>query len=192
MTSTDAGEDRDEAAVAVERRDIGVAADGTSVGAAADNSSVGIAADLVAYLVIEVPDRQAVASLVPPLCELVDRAAIRILDVVVVVKGHDGVVDALEVDEIDGLEALRRRCAPFGDLLSEQDIRLATLPIRPGSVGLALVTEDRWAAQLSSAAHVVGGRIVAGERIPPARVDLARAHGGEQQVGQGSEGSAET
>jgi Family of unknown function (DUF6325) len=153
----------------------------TSTDARDDRNDTDVSADLVAYLVIEVPDRQAVASLVPPLCELVDRAAIRILDVVVVVKGHDGVVDALEVDEIDGLESLRSRCAPFGDLLSEQDIRLATLPIRPGAVGLTLVTEDRWAAQLSSAAHVVGGRIVAGERIPPARVDLARGHSADSE-----------
>jgi hypothetical protein len=130
--------------------------------------------ELVAYLVIEVPDRAAVAALVAPLRLLVARSAIRILDVVVVEVDHDGVVDALELDEVEGLEALREVCEPNGELLSEQDIRLATIGIRRGSAGLLLVTEDRWAAQLSAAAHVVGGRIVAGERVPPSRVDQAR------------------
>jgi hypothetical protein len=37
------------------------------------------------------------------------------------------------------------------------------------------VAEDRWAEQLSLAARGVGGRIVAGERIPAPRVEAAVA-----------------
>ena len=61
-------------------------------------------------------------------------------------------------------------------LLSEHDIRLAALALPPGSAGLVLVTEDRWAASLDGAARRVGGRIVAGERISAHRLERALAY----------------
>jgi hypothetical protein len=138
------------------------------------SADAAVATDLVAYLVLELPDRQVLTSLAEPLRALVARRVIRILDVVVVERDSDGVVGALELDDLEGLEPLRDVCQRVGIELSERDIRLATLPVRPGAVGLVVLTEDRWASALSSAAHVAGGRIVAGERIPAVRVDRAR------------------
>jgi hypothetical protein len=55
-------------------------------------------------------------------------------------------------------------------LLSEGDLELVALALQPGTVGIVVVSEDRWAVDLSMAAQEAGGEIVAGERIPPARV----------------------
>ena len=62
-----------------------------------------VAADLVEYLIVEVPDLGALASLVPALVELVESARIRILDLVALEKDADGAVAALELDAVDSM-----------------------------------------------------------------------------------------
>ena len=68
-----------------------------------------------------VPNVESLAGL-GRLAELVDRAAIRILDLVVLVKDDDGSVALLEVDAIDGTSALGDLDADVGGMLSEHDI----------------------------------------------------------------------
>ena len=69
--------------------------------------SDGVATDLVEYFIIVVPDLDSVAMLTPALGELVQRAAIRILDVVVVAKDLAGSIIALELGTVDALAAPR-------------------------------------------------------------------------------------
>ena len=66
-----------------------------------------VASDLVEYLIVEVPDLDALASLVPALVELVENAKIRILDLVAIQKGADGTVAALELDAVDSMTVLK-------------------------------------------------------------------------------------
>jgi hypothetical protein len=144
--------------------------------------SEGVATDLVEYFIIAVPDLDSVAMLAPALAELVQRAAIRILDVVVVVKDVAGSITALELDAVDTMAALRGLESDVGEMLSDHDIALASIAVRPGSAGVIVVTEDRWAEPLSVAAQRAGGHIVAGERIPASRVEsaLADRSGGDE------------
>ena len=130
-----------------------------------------VAADLIEYLIVEVPDLDALASLVPALVELVTSAKIRILDLVAIEKSADGAVAALELDAVQSMAALRDVDGEVGGMLSQHDIELASLALRPATAGIVLVTEDRWAESLSAAAHGVGGRILGGERIPASRVE---------------------
>ena len=130
-----------------------------------------VAADLVGYLMVEVPDLTALTSLVPALVELVDTATIRILDVIAIEKDADGAAAALELDAVDSLAPLKDVDGVVGDMLSEHDIELASLALRRGTAAIVVVTEDRWAAPLSVAAHGVGGSILGGERIPSSRVE---------------------
>ena len=125
-----------------------------------------VAADLIEYIIVEVPDLDALASLVPALVELVTSAKIRILDLVAIEKSADGAVAALELDAVESMAALRDVDGEVGGMLSQHDIELASLALRPATAGIVLVTEDRWAESLSVAAHGVGGRILGGERIP--------------------------
>ena len=130
-----------------------------------------VAADLIEYLIVEVPDLNALSSLVPALAELVETARIRILDLVAFEKSADGSVTALELDAVESMAALRDVDGEVGRMLSEHDIELAALALRPRSAGIVLVTEGRWAQPLSVAAQRAGGQIIGGERIPASRVE---------------------
>lgn len=145
--------------------------------------SEAIVPDLVGYLVVAVPHPDALADLVPALTGLVGTATIRILDLVVVERGPDGAVEVRELEAVESLAGLRAVEGDVGGLLSDHDVELAAYALRPGTCGVVLVTEDRWAGQLSQAAQGAGGRIVAGERIPPARVEdvLADRHRGRPE-----------
>jgi hypothetical protein len=132
-----------------------------------------VAADLVEYLIVAVPDLASLEPLAPAIAQLVHRGAIRILDAVVVLQGLDGVVDALELDAVESMAAVRDLFDGSGGMLSGHDVELAALALRPGSAGLVLVTEDRWAQPLSDAARRAGGQVLTGERIPALRVESA-------------------
>ena len=139
------------------------------------NAPDNVATDLVEYFIVAVPDVESLAGLGPALAELVKRAAIRILDVVVLVKDDDGAVALLELDVVDSMAALRGLDDDVGGMLSDHDIELASLALRAGTTGVVIVTEDRWAEPLSTAAQRAGGQIIAGDRIPASRVESVLA-----------------
>ena len=141
-----------------------------------------VAPDLVEYLVVSVPDLDALGNLVPALGEMAAGGAIRILDLVAVARDVDGAVEVLEFEAVHSLAALSEVEGQVGRLLTERDIALASVAIRPGSAGIVLVTEDRWAEPLASAARRTGGRIVAGERVPRSRVEAALADTAEDDL----------
>jgi hypothetical protein len=128
--------------------------------------------DLVEYFIVVVPDIDAVGEVAAAVADLVRSTAIRILDAVVIERGHDDAVVVHEIDDTPSLEALRaareRACE-----LSDHDLALASLALPLGGVGLVVVVEDRWAEPLSTAARRAGGEIIAGERIPMRRVERA-------------------
>jgi hypothetical protein len=134
-----------------------------------------VATDLVEYFIVAVPNVESLVGLGPALAQLVKRAAIRILDVVVIVKDDDGTVALLELDAVDSMAALRGLDHDVGDMLSDHDLELASLALRAGTTGVVIVTEDRWAKPLSTAAQRAGGQIIAGDRIPASRVESVLA-----------------
>jgi len=134
-----------------------------------------VVTDLVEYLIVAAPDVASLAPVAEALSGLVRAGTIHLLDVVVVVRDGDGAVDVLEVESLESMAALREVEGELGGLLSEHDLELAAFAVQPGSAGMVLVTEDRWAGPLSLAARHAGGLIIAGERIPAARVEAALA-----------------
>jgi hypothetical protein len=139
-----------------------------------ENELSGLRSDLVEYMIISMPDLSSLAGMAAPLAEMVDAGLLRILDLVVLSRDKQGAIEVLELDAVSDLPALRNVDGGTYDLLSDHDLELASLGIR--AVGIVLVTEGRWARPLAEAAARAGGRIVAGERIPPARVDAAIAN----------------
>jgi hypothetical protein len=146
-----------------------------------------VLSDLVEYLVIQVPDLESLSSVGPALRALTANSTIRILDLVAVTTDELGGVHESALDAVNDLGTIVNVAELHGFLLSSHDIRLAALALPPGSAGLVIVAEDRWAASLDAAAREVGGRIVAGERIPAHRVEAAIAVGPElaRTTGQG-------
>jgi hypothetical protein len=134
-----------------------------------------VATDLVEYFIIEVPGPDSIVGIAPALADLVEHQAIRILDLVVIVKEADGSTSQLELDDLDSTATLRDLDGDIGGVLSDHDIELASLALRSGSTGMIIVTEDRWAGPLSVAAQRAGGQIIAGDRIPPSRVETVLA-----------------
>jgi hypothetical protein len=131
-----------------------------------------ISTDLVEYLLVAFPDRSTLGSIVPALQDLVASQRIRVLDIVVVDRRADGWLDVLELADVDALAPLADLDGDLG-LLSDNDVRLAAAGVLAGEAALVLVAEDRWAERLSVAAQGAGGRVVAGERIPAARLEAA-------------------
>ena len=135
----------------------------------------GVLTDLVQYLMIVVPELASLAVVAPVLADLVDGATIHILDLIVVSRDGDGAVTILEAEEVESLARLAQVDGEIGGLLSDHDLELVSLALRPNTVGMVVVAEDRWAEALSVAARQAGGLIVAGERIPAPRVEAAIA-----------------
>ena len=138
--------------------------------------------DLVEYLIVVVPSRDALGDIGAALARLVENEKIRILDLVVLEREANGAVTVLEVESLESMAALRDLDIEVGGMLSEHDLELAALALKPGMPGVVLVTEDLWAKSLSTAARGAGGQIVAGERIPAARVEAAL---GDRDKGNG-------
>ena len=141
-----------------------------------------VRADLVEYLIVTVADLAGLPSVAAALAELVAAGTVQVLDVVVLDCAAAGDVTVREVDSLPGMTAVEGILASPG-LLSERDIELSSFAVPPGTVGVVIVTEDRWAEPLSLAASRAGGQIVAGDRIPAGRIQAALSERHEDAPG---------
>jgi hypothetical protein len=138
------------------------------------DDTASIDTSLVECLVVAVPEITSSGGIAAALVELVETAAIRILDLVVVTRSRsDREVHVLEVEDIESLPAAMLVTRHPGGMLSENDIALAATSLLPGAVGFVVLIEDRWASPLSSAAKGVGGLVLGGQRIPRSRIEAA-------------------
>jgi Family of unknown function (DUF6325) len=124
----------------------------------------------VDYLVVGFPAEQANFSgeMASELKALIDGNTIRVLDLVMVIKGEDGSVVASELrdaddSEIGELRALERDLAI---LLAEEDIEEIGETLEPASAAAVLVWENTWAAPFGSAVRRSGGQLLGNGRIP--------------------------
>ena len=115
---------------------------------------------------VSTPDVASLTALLPTLADLVVDGRIRLLDLAVAERDVEGAIAVHEVETV-GIRAAR--CDVEGDiggLLSQQDVTTAGHALRPGTAGLVVLIESRWAEPLSEAARGAGGHIVGGDRIP--------------------------
>lgn len=122
----------------------------------------------VDYLLVEFPAGQQnfTGEMADELLRLSDSGTIRVLDVLILVKGEDGTVEAHELDEADGFDDIRALEAGVAEILAADDVLMLAEAMEPGSVAAALVWENTWAAPFASAARRAGGQLVATGRIP--------------------------
>lgn len=120
------------------------------------------------YLIVEFPagHSQFTGEMADELVRLVDAGTIRVIDVVILAKDDDGVVEVVELSDLDDSESLQAIEAELADLLAEEDIENLAGAMEPGSVAGVLVYENVWAAPFGSAARRAGGRLIANGRIP--------------------------
>jgi uncharacterized membrane protein len=131
----------------------------------------------VEYVVIGFADNQISADIVPPLAELVSSGTIRVIDLVFVAKDADGNVTSFEYDGLDGAtgEAYAGLEGDADGLFNEEDVAFVGAVLEPGTAAALLLFEDLWATPFVQAIRAAGGRLIAGERIPPAVVEAAVA-----------------
>jgi hypothetical protein len=78
----------------------------------------------VDYVIVEFPAKVAnfTGEMAQELLALVDRGTIRIIDLIILVKDHDGTIDAMELEDIEDLGELRTLEAELAELLAEEDL----------------------------------------------------------------------
>ncbi len=131
----------------------------------------------VTYLVVEFPGSKLKGEVIPALADLVEKGLIRILDLLVVKKGDDGAIEALEVSSLEGEEAaaLLHLVPPTIGLFNERDIALLSDAMAPGSTAGFLLFEHLWAKAFTDAIANAEGRWVLMESVPQDVVDEALA-----------------
>ena len=124
----------------------------------------------VDYLVVGFPADQAKFSgeMASELKALIDSNTIRVLDLVMLVKGDDGAVEAAELRDADESEVgqLRELERDLAVLLAEEDVEEIGASLEPGSAAAVSVWENTWAAPFGSAIRRSGGQLVTSGRIP--------------------------
>ena len=124
----------------------------------------------VDYLVVAFPADNANFSgeMASELRRLIDSNAIRVLDLVMIVKDEDGSIEATELRDADDSEVgeLRALESDLAILLAEEDVEEIGASLEPGSAAAVLVWENTWAAPFGSAIRRSGGQLVTSGRIP--------------------------
>ena len=114
------------------------------------------------------------------LAELERQAAsgtIRVLDAMILLKGDDGVVYTLDIEDLPAEEAARLGFIDTGTrgLFDSYDAETFTEGMVPGSVVVALAIEHTWALALVNALYQSGVDVALNFRVPALIVDEAFA-----------------
>ena len=103
-----------------------------------------------------------------PLLDLDDRGLIRILDIMFIRKLSDGSVQAVEISDFPGDEAVHVEVFDglATGILGEEDLAAAGEALEVDSRAIMLVFENSWAAPFAVAVREAGGVLVDQGRIP--------------------------
>ena len=103
-----------------------------------------------------------------PLLDLVDRGLIKILDIMFIRKLADGTVQAVEISDLPGDEAIHVEVfeGASSGLLGQDDLDAAGEALEVDTRAVMLVYENVWAAPFAIAVREAGGFLVDQGRIP--------------------------
>ena len=127
------------------------------------------------YLVLEFPGAKLTGEGLPLLIDLVDRGIIRILDLVFVMKEHDGSLSGLSIADFDddGELDLAVFDGVSSGLIGQDDINEAGAVLEAGSAAGVLIYENSWAGPFAAAMRRSGAQVVASGRIPTQEIVAA-------------------
>jgi hypothetical protein len=122
----------------------------------------------VDYLVVEFPVGQQnfTGEIAKELVKLHDSGTIRVMDVLILVKGEDGSVEAHELSDFPDLGEVERIEEQLAETLAEEDVVNLAAAMDAGSVAGVLIYENLWSAPFASAVRRAGGQLIANGRIP--------------------------
>ena len=113
------------------------------------------------------PGSPMTGDAVPILMDLVERGIIRVLDAMFVSKDEDGKYSGFQAKDLDdkGVGDYRIFEGASSGLLGDDDVAAAAEGMEPGSAGVMLIYENRWAAPFATAVRRNGGQLVGTQRI---------------------------
>ena len=122
----------------------------------------------VDYIVVEFPAGASnfTGEMAKELIALVEAGTIRLIDVLILTKAEDGIVDAMELSDVEELGELEALEAELAELLAAEDVAHLAAAMEPGSTAGVLIWENLWAAPFASAARLSGGQLMVNGRIP--------------------------
>jgi hypothetical protein len=127
----------------------------------------------VEYVIIGFPGDRVSDEIAPALTALVASDTIRILDLLFLFKDARGRVVVREFDELDPPSGFADVDGAVDGVLNDDDALIAADALEPGTSGVLLVWEDRWARSFADSVRAAGGVLVGGQRIPAEIVESA-------------------
>jgi hypothetical protein len=120
------------------------------------------------FIALEFKGNQFKGDILASLLELVEQKIVRIIDLVVIVKDKDGVVEVRELQQLaPNLVAI---FDPLGaevtGMISTQDTDIIGEALENNSTAAAMLFENLWALKFKEAALAANGRVILQERIP--------------------------
>ena len=121
----------------------------------------------VDFLAVEFPSGRMNGSGFRMLRDLVEAGTIVVLDLEFVLKGADGSVSRLSLDNVpvDSPEDVSSWAGSFSGILDESDLTVVAETIAPGSLAGVLVYENAWAAPIMAEITASGARLLGSGRI---------------------------
>ena len=129
----------------------------------------------VDFLAIEFPGRSAHRCGLRAAAFLADQGVVDILDMEFITKDADGKskkVDVWEFAVPEGVDLSAWAGASSG-LLDDSDVSQISAAMRPGSVAVVVIYENRWALGLVDAWRRDGARLIASGGFPPDNIVAA-------------------
>lgn len=119
------------------------------------------------YVVLEFPVGNLRGEAAAALVDLIDRGLVRLYDLLVVGKGEDGTVAAIEIGEdVASALGLGDLAGATSGLLGDEDVLSVGEAMEPGTVAAVIVYENLWAIPFVAATRRAGGEMIATGRIP--------------------------
>ncbi len=129
------------------------------------------------FIALEFPGNRFKGEILPDMLELVDKGIIRIIDLVIIMKGEDGGVVVREMQELDegNVRMLDPLKAEVNQMITTEDIDRIVEKLEPNSTAGLMLIENLWAKKTQQAMIEANGRLVMFERIPHDVVEEALA-----------------
>ena len=122
----------------------------------------------IELLVVKFPGNQFKGEIAPALRDLVETGTIRVIDIVFVNKDENGVVEAVEINDLDDNDFSKFDpvVSDVTGLLSPEDIQQLSEGLDNDSSGALMLFENTWARTFVDALRNANAELIFNERIP--------------------------
>ena len=126
----------------------------------------------IEVLMLRFPGNKFRGEIAPALADLIESGTIRVIDLLFAIKDADGVLDVLELKDMEGdLSAFEPMTSELSDTLTEDDAKMLANSIPNNSSAAIMLFENTWAKSFVDAVVRASGEVVLNERIPRATVE---------------------